>query len=306
MLYGAASLGSNVTKLFGVAGSVHSVLRYLKQRPPIEQEGGEELETFRGEIQFANVSWASPTHVETWILQEVSFNIPANSFAAFVGPSGSGKSTTIQLIERFYDPEIGEVLIDGRDIKTLSLQWLRQHIAFVTQEPVVLARSIRENVVYGFREAKDMDKDKLEDAIHAACRKAAAYDFIADLPDGFNTVVGQGSAGLSGGQRQRICLARAFLKDPRILMLDEATAALDSASEEIVQQNLMELAKTRTLIAVAHRLSTIKDADNIFVMQAGRLIDHGTHQQLIESCVLYKHFVETQNGTHSGGTQIHI
>ena len=196
---------------------------------------------------------------------------------ALVGESGGGKSTVISLLERFYDPVQGQVLLDGVDVRTLNVQWLREQIGLVSQEPTLFASSIMENIRHGKREATD-------DEVIEAAKMANADDFISGFPDGYNTEVGERGVQLSGGQKQRVAIARAIIKDPKILLLDEATSALDSESEEIVQAALDDLmkAKQRTTIVVAHRLSTIQDADSIAVVYDGKIVEQGTHDELMK------------------------
>jgi ABC-type multidrug transport system fused ATPase/permease subunit len=190
-----------------------------------------------------------------------------------VGPSGAGKSTIVQLLMKFYDLSSGNILVDGRDINTLNLTQLRQHIGIVPQEVLLFGGSIRENIAYGRPNATD------EEIIMAA-RKANAYDFIQTFPEGLDTLVGERGIKLSGGQRQRVAIARAILKNPAILILDEATSSLDSESEKLVQAAMDELMKNRTSIIIAHRLSTIRKADKILVIEQGRIVEEGNHEDL--------------------------
>ena len=192
--------------------------------------------------------------------------------------SGCGKSTAVQLIERFYDPANGSVLLDGVDIKTLRLSWLRQQIGLVSQEPVLFSGSIMENIAYGKEGAS-------KEEIEAAAKMANAHDFVSSFPDGYNTQVGEKGIQLSGGQKQRIAIARAIVRDPKILILDEATSALDNTSEKIVQEaldNLLKL-KKRTTIVIAHRLTTIRNADKIVVLNDGVVVEEGNHNSLLNS-----------------------
>jgi subfamily B ATP-binding cassette protein MsbA len=200
---------------------------------------------------------------------------------ALVGPSGSGKSSLISLIPRFYDVTQGRILIDGQDVRDLKLKSLRSHISIVLQTPILFSGTIRQNILYGKPGAS-------EEELIAAAKAANAYDFIQNLAKGFESEVGEGGNFLSGGQRQRITIARAFLKDPQILILDEATSALDSTSEKLIQNALERLMENRTTFIVAHRLSTIINADMILVMRSGQIVDAGTHHQLLHKEGLYQ------------------
>jgi ATP-binding cassette subfamily B protein len=206
---------------------------------------------------------------------------------ALVGPSGAGKTTLFELLQRFYDPQQGSVLLGDMDVREFAPQDLRNQMALVPQQPALFSHDVFHNIRYGNPEATD------EQVIEAA-KKAHAHDFIMNLPEGYNSFLGERGVRLSGGQKQRIAIARAILKDPNILLLDEATSALDSESEHHVQQALEELMRGRTTIIIAHRLSTIKHADKIAVLDHGRLVDVGDHQSLLESCELYQRLVELQ------------
>jgi subfamily B ATP-binding cassette protein MsbA len=218
----------------------------------------------------------------TTVLSDLTFNIRPGEVVALVGPSGSGKTTLINLIHRFYDPVAGVVTIDGHDLKSVTMQSLYQQIALVPQEMHLFGGTIRDNIRYGRVAASD-------EGIVAAARAANAHDFIIAFPDGYDTLVGEKGVNLSGGQRQRIAIARAVLKDPRILILDEATSSLDTESESLVQDALDRLMKGRTTFVIAHRLSTIQKADRILVLDKGRLVEEGTHTALLDKKGLYYH-----------------
>lgn len=251
------------------------VFEILDEQPEIrDRPGAAELGEVQGRVDFEGVSFAYDPETEGAVLEDLSFSALPGQKVALVGPSGSGKSTIISLIPRFYDVQSGAVKIDGHDVRDVKLRSLRRHIGVVLQTPVLFSGSIKENILYG--KPKATDEELVE-----ACRAANAYDFIRALPKGFETEVGEGGAMLSGGQRQRITIARAFLKDPRILILDEATSALDSESERLIQAALERLMVGRTTFVIAHRLSTIIGADKIFVLQGGRLVDAGTHDELL-------------------------
>jgi ATP-binding cassette subfamily B (MDR/TAP) protein 1 len=231
-----------------------------------------------GEIVIRDVTFAYPMRPEKNVYNGVNITIEAGQTVAFVGPSGCGKSTAVSLIERFYDPLEGAVLLDGTDIRTIHLGWLRKQIGLVSQEPVLFSGTLFENIAQG------KDGATLEE-VEAAARMANAHDFISAFPTAYQTLVGERGIQLSGGQKQRIAIARAIVRDPKILILDEATSALDTASERIVQEALDNLlqAKKRTTIVIAHRLSTIRNADKIVVLMDGVVVEQGTHEELMIS-----------------------
>lgn len=206
---------------------------------------------------------------------------------ALVGQSGSGKSTVMALVERFYDPVAGAVLLDGADIRTLQLKWLRQQLALVNQEPTLFNVSIRDNIMYGRDNATEAE-------VVEAAKAANAHTFVSALPEGYDTIVGERGVQLSGGQKQRIAIARAVLKDPRVLLLDEATSALDAESEAVVQEALERVMVGRTTIVIAHRLATVVNSDTIAVMQAGRVVEEGTHKQLLARGGVYASLASLQ------------
>jgi len=249
---------------------------------------GRKLEDIRGDIEFRDVYFSYPTRPDEQIFKGFSLNIPSGMTIALVGQSGSGKSTVISLIERFYDPQLGDVLIDGVNLKEFQLRWIRSKIGLVSQEPVLFAASIKENIAYGKDNATDQE-------IRAAAELANAAKFIDKMPQGFDTSVGEHGTQLSGGQKQRIAIARAILKDPRILLLDEATSALDAESERIVQEALDRVMTNRTTVIVAHRLSTVRNADTIAVIHQGTLVEkgiygkHRNHRLLVFVCPLHLH-----------------
>ncbi|XP_042060312.1 ABC transporter B family member 11-like isoform X1 [Salvia splendens] len=236
---------------------------------------GKILNDIRGDIELKCVTFSYPTRPKELIFDSFSLFIPNGTTVALVGQSGSGKSTIISLIERFYDPVLGEVLIDGTDLREFKLKWIRSKIGLVSQEPLLFNASIKENIAYGKDEATS-------DQIRAAADLANAKDFIDMLPQGMDTVVGERGVQLSGGQKQRVAIARAIIKDPRILLLDEATSALDGDSERVVQEALEKIKMNRTTVIVAHRLSTIRNANLIVVLHQGKLVEKGTHAELLK------------------------
>ncbi len=250
----------------------------------VNRPGAIELKNVRKGIEFKNVSF---TYGEGLVLRNINISIAAGDVIALVGVSGGGKTTLASLIPRFYDLTEGEILIDGVDIRNFTIESLRSKIAIVNQEPFLFNDTIRNNIAYG-------NFDKTEDDIIKAARAAYAYDFIMKLPDGFDTVVGDRGVSLSGGQKQRICIARAFLKDAPIIILDEATSSLDNESEKEVQKSLFNLMKGRTTIIIAHRLSTVIHAKKIFVISGGRIIEAGSHDELMKAGGEYSKLYEMQ------------
>ncbi|KAK9129443.1 hypothetical protein Sjap_009930 [Stephania japonica] len=240
---------------------------------PKKSDSGLVLPEVSGNIEFSEVSFAYPSR-SNMVFESLSFSINAGKTCAVVGQSGSGKSTIISLVERFYEPTSGKALLDGHDLKTLQLKWLRQQIGLVSQEPALFATSIAENILYGREDAN------MEHIVEAA-KASNAHSFIQSLPDGYNTQVGEGGIQLSGGQKQRIAIARAVVRNPKILLLDEATSALDAESEHVVQKALVNVMENRTTIIVAHRLSTIRDADTIMVLKNGQVVQRGSHLELM-------------------------
>jgi subfamily B ATP-binding cassette protein MsbA len=233
---------------------------------------------FGGHVNFENVHFAY--HAGQAALDGFSIDVAPGQKVALVGASGAGKSTAVSLLLRFFDPDAGRIQIDGQDIAQVTLESLRGNIALVTQEPFLFDDTVAANIRYG-RESADMD------TLIAAATAAAAHDFICQLPQGYNTRVGEGGLRLSGGQRQRIAIARAMLRNAPILLLDEATSSLDSENERLVQEALRRLVKGRTTIVIAHRLSTITDADRIFVLEAGHIAESGTHRELLARGGIY-------------------
>lgn len=245
-----------------------------------------------GRLTFDNVGFYYPTRPGQTVLNELSIDVPAGKTIAFVGPSGGGKSTVVKLLERFYDPTVGSVSLDGTDIKEINVKHLRHTIGYVGQEPVLFATTIAKNIAYG---SPNCSQEEIEEA----AKQANAHDFIMKLPDGYNTDVGDKGSQLSGGQKQRIAIARVLIGDPKILLLDEATSALDSESELIVQEAIEEIisAKKRTTVIIAHRLSTIRNADIIAVVMGGTIVETGTYDELVKSESYFKKLVDSQDQT---------
>eukprot|EP00741_Cyanophora_paradoxa_P003931 tig00000741_g3824.t1 len=274
------------------------VFGLLDREPPIDSlsEAGERAPIEGGEVVLKDVHFHYPTRPKAPILRGLDLTIPAGQTVALVGPSGCGKSTVIQLAQRFYDPVQGSVLVDGRDLRSLHIKHYRRQVGIVSQEPVLFAASIRENIRYGRPEASDAE-------IEQAARAANIHDFIASLPSGYETQVGARGSQLSGGQKQRIAIARAMVKNPRILLLDEATSALDTQSERVVQEALDKVMKGRTTIVIAHRLSTIRNANLIVFIKIaaeGRVAEAGAHAELVARNGLYAQLVK-QGQLHGPG-----
>ena len=245
---------------------------------PLSEEGSEPGDdAVHGKLELRDVKFAYPARPEHDVYSGVSITFEAGQTVALVGPSGCGKSTVVSLVERFYDPREGGVYLDGQDLRSLRVSWLRSQIGMVGQEPTLFTGSILDNIKQGKPGASESE-------MHEAARMANAFDFVSAFPDGFDTQVGEKGIQLSGGQKQRIAIARAIIRDPKILILDEATSALDSTSERVVQEALDKLlaAKRRTTIVIAHRLSTVKNADKIVVLSDGAVVEEGTHEELVD------------------------
>ena len=261
-------------------------LAVIETEPEIvDAPDAEDLRDVKGDISYQDVSFRY--NEEEPVLEHVTFSIPAGKSIALVGPSGGGKTTICSLLPRFYDVTGGSVTIDGRDIRRVTLKSLRENIGIVQQEVYLFGGTIRENIAYG-------KPDATEEEIITAAKEANIHDFIMDLPDGYDTFVGERGARLSGGQKQRISIARVFLKNPPILILDEATSALDNESERHIQKSLEALSKNRTTITIAHRLSTIRNADEIIVIHDQNITERGTHKELLEKNGLYAHYYKMQ------------
>ena len=295
VIFGAQSAGTvfSFAPDMGKAKHAAQQLKTLFDRKPTIDtwsEDGDNVDHIDGTIEFRDVHFRYPTRPEQPVLRGLNLTVKPGQYVALVGASGCGKSTTIQLMERFYDPLAGGVFVDGKDVSSYNVNNYRSFLSLVSQEPTLYQGTVRENVLLG------VTVDEMpEEAIVQACKDANIYDFIMSLPDGFNTVVGSKGSMLSGGQKQRIAIARALLRDPKILLLDEATSALDSESEKVVQAALDKAARGRTTIAVAHRLSTIQNADMIYVFDQGRIVENGTHDQLLDLKGKYFELVNLQS-----------
>ena len=298
-IFVAASMGSfpelyaNVQKAVGASERVLEILDETGEDISLIDADQPIQHPIKGELRFREVSFSYPGRPETRVLDNVSFQVEAGQKLALVGPSGAGKSTLASLILHFYSNTEGEILFDGKNSEEFRLMDLRRQIAIVPQDVLLFGGTIRENIGYGKLDAS-------QEEIIAAAQKANAHHFINEFPEGYETLVGERGVKLSGGQRQRIAIARALLKDPAILILDEATSSLDSESERLVQQALEELMRNRTSIIIAHRLSTVREADKIMVLEAGSPVAFGTHDELMQDKEgLYRYLVELQNTSPS-------
>jgi ABC-type multidrug transport system fused ATPase/permease subunit len=271
---GFADLYSQLQKTLGATQRVREILRDDTEPVTIVDEPVQETNKLFGAVTFDHVAFSYPSRKEVHILRDVSITAAPGEQIAIVGPSGAGKSTIAALLLRFYHPDEGKLLFDGKRADSIPLSQLRKQMALVPQDVLLFGGTIKENIAYGKPGAS-------QEEIEAAARKANAHDFIISFPEGYETVVGERGIKLSGGQRQRIAIARAILKNPVILVLDEATSSLDAASESVVQEALDNLMKNRTSFVIAHRLSTIRNADKIIVLDAGHVVESGTHQQLL-------------------------
>ncbi len=255
------------------------------EREVKNRKGARPAPRFRGDIEFVHVDFGYSPDSQT--LRDVNFRIKAGQVAAFVGPTGAGKTTIASLVARFYDPAKGEVRIDGHDVRSYRLKSLRQQIGFVLQESVLFHAPIWQNIAYGKPEASRAE-------IISAAKLANAHEFIVQMPEGYDTLVGERGVTLSGGQRQRIAIARAIIRNAPILILDEPTSDLDAVSEELVFEALGRLMEGRTSIVIAHRLTTVRKADVIFVLDKGSIVEQGTHEQLLKEQGLYAKLHEIQ------------
>ncbi|KAF2101316.1 P-loop containing nucleoside triphosphate hydrolase protein [Rhizodiscina lignyota] len=281
------------------AGAAHGLFAIIDRTPAIDalDKSGRRPEEVKAGLGFRNVGFAYPSRPDVAIFDDFNLSIPPNKTTALVGPSGSGKSTVVALLERWYSPTAGEILMDGVPIHELNLQWLRSNIRIVQQEPVVFNGTVEENVKLGLRGTASAllpEKEQFR-LVEDACKAAFADEFIQQLPEGYQTEIGQRGSRLSGGQKQRIAIARSIVSNPRVLLLDEATSALDPKAERIVQHALDNVSHNRTTLVIAHKLSTVRKADNIAVVAKGKIIEQGTHEQLIDLRSTYARLVKVQD-----------
>lgn len=296
--FNMGTIGPYFQSFAEAAGAASKMYNTIDRQTPLDatSEEGEKIHNLKGHIRLENIKHIYPSRPEVTVMDGVSLEVPAGKVTALVGASGSGKSTIVGLVERFYDPVQGRVYLDGRDISNLNLRWLRQQIALVGQEPTLFAVTIFDNIKYGLigTEWENSGEERQRELVMDAARQANAHEFISQLPDGYETNVGQRGFLLSGGQKQRIAIARAIVSNPKILLLDEATSALDTKSEGVVQAALENASEGRTTITIAHRLSTIRDAHNIIVMEKGTIIEQGNHSQLLARRGAYYNLVAAQ------------
>ena len=271
---GFAELYTQLQKTLGATQRVRELLKEMTENVSPEQVTLQDEYMLSGKVSLINIGFSYPSRKETEVLKDISIEADRGQQIAIVGPSGAGKSTIVSLLLRFYEPDKGQILFDGKPASGIPLTQLRKQMALVPQDILLFGGTIFENIAYG-------KPDATLDEVKAAAQKANAHDFISGFPEGYETVVGERGIKLSGGQRQRVAIARAILKDPVILLLDEATSSLDSESESQVQEALQNLMKNRTSFVIAHRLSTIRNADKIIVLEDGKVKESGTHHELI-------------------------
>jgi ATP-binding cassette subfamily B protein len=276
-----------VVEVMRAQGATERIFDLSERISQMPAQDGVIPEAAVGHVQLENVHFTYPTRPDAAALHGIDLEIPRGEVMALVGSSGSGKSTIAKLIARLYDPDSGSVKLDGVDLRELDSEWLRRQVTLVPAEATLFACSLADNIRYGRRDASDKE-------VEEAARIAHAADFIEELPEAYETDVGDSGRLFSSGQRQRIAIARAILRDPKILILDEATAALDSAGEALVKDSLRKMADRPTVIMVSHRLSTILDADRVVLVRDGVIVGQGTHEELLESSEFYRDLLENQ------------
>jgi ATP-binding cassette subfamily B (MDR/TAP) protein 1 len=279
--------------------AAHNLFEIIDRKSQVDSmsTAGQVPTQCKGEIELRNLQFHYPSRPDAPILQGINLKLPAGKTTALVGPSGSGKSTVIGMIERWYQPTAGSIMLDNIELNQLNIQWLRTNIRLVQQEPVLFNGTVFENVVYGLVGTEHVNAAKMDQMklVEEACKAAFAHDFISDLPEGYDTQIGERAGRLSGGQKQRIAIARSIISNPVVLLLDEATSALDPKAEKIVQEALDRVSTSRTTLIIAHKLSTVRKADNIAVISKGVVVEQGTHEELIEKGGEYSRLVKAQD-----------
>ena len=290
-----------ITAASSAATELFSIIDKGSLLDPLSTEG-QQPKKFEGDIKIHRLNFAYPSRPSAQVLHDLDVSIPAGKTTALVGASGCGKSTLVGLLERWYEPASGDILLDGVRISDYNTKWLRSNVRLVQQEPVLFRGTIYDNVAKGFvGEQLNLRQDQQRALVEEACKASNAHGFISELPEGYETEVGERASMLSGGQRQRVAIARSIISDPKILLLDEATSALDPRAEGIVQDALNRVSKNKTTLIIAHKLATVRAADNIIVMSHGRVLEQGTHRELIELDRSYASLVRAQDlGSASG------
>ena len=293
----------SITNASSAASELFSIIDKPSLLDPLSPEGMQPT-SCTGEIQIRDLRFAYPTRPTAQVLQGLDLSIPAGKTTALVGPSGCGKSTLVGLLERWYQPASGQILVDGHDIAEYNTKWLRSNFRLVQQEPILFQGTIFQNVAKGFvGEQQNLSEEAQMELVQEACMASNAHDFIERLPEGYNTQVGERANMLSGGQRQRVAIARSIISDPKVLLLDEATSALDPRAERVVQDALQRVSANKTTLIIAHNLATVMAADNIAVMTSGKVIEQGTHSELLEHDGLYAAMVRAQDLGAEAGEQ---
>ncbi|KAM0795498.1 putative ABC transporter [Usnea florida] len=295
----------SITNASSAASELFSIIDKPSLLDPLSPEGMQPT-SFTGEIQIRDLHFSYPTRPTAQVLQGLDLSIPAGKTTALVGPSGCGKSTLVGLLERWYQPASGQILVDGHDIADYNTKWLRSNFRLVQQEPILFQGTIFQNVAKGFvGEQQNLSEEAQMKLVQEACMASNAHDFIENLGEGYNTQVGERASMLSGGQRQRVAIARSIISDPKVLLLDEATSALDPRAERVVQDALYRVSANKTTLVIAHKLATVMAADNIAVMTSGKVVEQGTHSELLEHDGLYAAMVRAQDlGAEAGHPEV--